>query len=130
MLLLSSDEQYNRRKYLDCSELEFLLDMDGIVHFYENKYWYKINVKRIEASTERPHGIKYELTFHNQHNERIFGMDNAHFPEQNRYKARVLTYDHYHKTIDDKGTPYEFTTAYKLIEDFFTSIHKIMELSK
>lgn len=115
---------------MEIDELEFLLDMDGTVHFYENKYWYKINAKHIDATTERPHGIKYELTFHNRHNERIFGMDNAHFPEQGKYKSRVLTYDHVHKTIDDKGTPYEFTTAYKLIEDFFSNIHKIMELNK
>lgn len=112
-------------------ELEFLLNMDGMVHFYENKYWYKIEAKLVEPSTERPHGVKYSLTFHDKHNRRIFGFDNAHFPESTgRYKARFVTYDHLHKDAEDKGTPYDFISTYKLVEDFFAKIHQFMEKIK
>lgn len=94
--------------------------MDGMVHFYESKHWYKIEAKIVEPSIERPHGIKYSLTFHDRHNKRIFGIDNAHLPQsQGRYKARLVTYDHLHRNEKDKGIPYNFTSTYKLIEDFF-----------
>lgn len=58
--------------------LEVLLSLDGAGYTEENGYWYKIEVSRVDASKERPHGIRYSLTFHDNYNQRILGFDNAH----------------------------------------------------
>ncbi|WP_172908638.1 hypothetical protein [Photorhabdus heterorhabditis] len=55
-------------------------------------------------------------------------MDNAHAitpSRKNQYRGR-LVYDHVHRNSIDKGVPYEFTSAYQLIEDFFTKIDEII----
>lgn len=40
--------------------------------------WYKIEAWTIESSEHVPHGIRYNLTLHNNYNKRIMGFDNAH----------------------------------------------------
>ena len=99
--------------------LEHLLNLDEFEFTYESGHWYKIEVMLVELTKERPHGIRYNLTFHDKHNQRIFGMDNAHgIKAGKKYSARLLSYDHFHKNKIDKGTPYVFESAEKLLQDF------------
>lgn len=44
--------------------LEFLLAFDGRIHWLEEGYWLKFEVRRIEATPKRPHSIRYSLTLH------------------------------------------------------------------
>lgn len=107
--------------------LENLLNLDGFEFTYESGHWYKIEAKRVKITKVRPHGIKYNLTLHDKDNKRSFGVDNAHGIKSNKkLSARVIRYDHMHKSKVDKGTIYEFKSAEKLLIDFFTSVDNIL----
>jgi len=60
--------------------VEYFLELDGTVHFVDGKckYRVKITAKRTDVTPERPHGLSYSLTLHNEKYERILGFDNAH----------------------------------------------------
>ncbi|STX44769.1 Uncharacterised protein [Legionella donaldsonii] len=91
----------------------------------------KIEVTRTDPTPGRPHGIRYNLTFHDNHNQRILGFDNAHairIQKRGRYSGQIFQYDHVHRTIRDTGTPYEFVNASQLLEDFFKAVNSIMEV--
>ncbi|MDQ5921017.1 MAG: hypothetical protein QG673_1073 [Pseudomonadota bacterium] len=107
--------------------LDNLLNLDGLEYTYESGHWYKIEARQVELTSERPHGIRYSLTLHDKYNKRIFGMDNAHsIKPGKKFTVRLITYDHLHKNKVDKGTPYEFESAEKLLQDFFDHINKIL----
>lgn len=110
--------------------LEILLDLHGTGYTEENGYWYKIEAWVVEPSASIPHGIRYNLTLHNNYNKRIMGFDNAHAikpPKRGRFKGRIVTYDHLHQTAVDKGTPYEFSSAAQLLQDFLQRVNEIMD---
>ena len=108
--------------------LDYLLSLDGFEFTYENGYWYKIEVKVVQSTKERPHGIKYNLTLHDKYNKRIFGMDNSHgISARKKISGRVLVYDHMHKNKFDKGTIYKFQNAEKLLLDFFKYVDNVFE---
>ncbi len=110
--------------------LDNLLELDGTEYTEENGYWYKIEATRVEPTKERPHGIRYSLTLHDNYNQRIMGFDNAHaitVKQKGRYSGRIIKYDHIHKSIKDKGTFYEFVSAEQLLNDFFKEVNSIMD---
>ena len=107
--------------------LQVLLELHGTEYTEENGYWYKIAAWTVDKSPERPHGIRYNLTLHNNRNERIMGFDNAHAPQargRGRYTGRIVEYDHAHYHKKDPGTPYTFESAEQLLEDFFNEVTK------
>lgn len=108
--------------------LDTLLNLNGFESHYTNGYWYKIEARIIECTNERPHGIRYNLTFHDQYGNRIFSMDNKHIPKHKRqgYHGRIVEYDHLHNDQNDKGTPYTFVNAEKLLADFWQRVDKIL----
>ena len=57
-----------------------LLDLDGEMFVIDpvGKHWVKFEVKQVAPTPERPHGLKYSLTLHNDAGERLVGFDNAH----------------------------------------------------
>ena len=57
--------------------LEFLLAFDGRIHHLERGYWLKFEIKRVQATTERPHGLRYSFTLHAPDGARLVGFDNA-----------------------------------------------------
>ena len=57
--------------------LEILLSLNKTEYTEENGYWYKIEALQIEPTKERPHGIRYNLTLHDNYNQRILGFDNG-----------------------------------------------------
>ena len=110
--------------------LDTLLDLDGETFNLEGDYWTKIEVRRCDATAERPHGIRYSLTLHDRYGRRLFGMDNAHAvkPKRRKYGGRkIVEHDHVHDGPKDEGTHYEFESAEKLIEDFFSRVNQIIE---
>ncbi|MGM8227777.1 hypothetical protein ACSV5M_14420 [Cellvibrio sp. ARAG 10.3] len=110
--------------------LEVLLDLHGTEYTEENGYWYKIEAWRVIPSKEVPHGIRYNLTLHNNYNKRILGFDNAHAvksPTRAKFKGRVITYDHKHRSSTDTGIPYAFSSAQQLLSDFFNEVNRIVK---
>jgi len=63
---------------------------------------------------------------HDRYNRRVVGFDNAHAVRtaKKSYGARKITWDHKHKC--DKVSPYEYTSASQLLEDFWREVEKIM----
>jgi len=108
--------------------LDALLNMDGFEFHYPNGYWYRIEARLVKADDHLPHGIRYTLTFHNNYGKRIFGIDNKHRPKSKRkgYHGQIIEYDHVHINESDKGTPYTFINAEKLLTDFWAHIDVIM----
>lgn len=99
--------------------LEILLNLDGQKYFREDGYWYQFEVKEVDTTKERPHGLSYALTLHDKHNYRVFGIDNAHGYsfKKGKFAGRRVVYDHKHR--EAKVFPYDFVSPGKLVEDFF-----------
>lgn len=108
--------------------LEFLLAFDGRVHHLEEGYWLKFEIKRVQATTERPHGLSYSFTLHAPDGRRLVGFDNAHgVPTRGaRFKLRSGASDHWHRTEQDPGRPYVFKDAETLIDDFFDEVERVL----
>lgn len=110
--------------------LEVLLSLDGEIFAMENGCWTKIEVKLVTKTEWIPHGIRYSLTLHNRHNQRILGFDNAHGikPKRKKYGAKKITWDHKHHR--ELTTPYEFESAAQLMEDFWYTVELILNEEK
>jgi len=110
--------------------LDTLLDLDGSILEQEGGYWIKIEVRRIPKSRHAPHGIRYSLTLHDKYGTRVLGYDNAHAvkpPKKFKFSGQRLPYDHRHRTSSDKGVPYAFETAHRLLEDFFAEVDRVIK---
>jgi Family of unknown function (DUF6516) len=108
--------------------LEFLLAFGGRVHHLEEGYWVKFEIKRVEATKERPHGLSYSFTLHAPDGTRLVGFDNAHgvAARGSRFEAAPQASDHWHRTEYEPGRPYAFKDAETLIEDFFEEVERVL----
>jgi hypothetical protein len=100
--------------------LDILLELDGVIIAQDGGYWVKFEAKRVPVSENIPHGIRYNLTLHDNCNQRVMGYDNAHAHKakggrRGKYKAEIVTYDHKHRTRKCKGEPYSFNSPVQLI---------------
>jgi hypothetical protein len=105
--------------------MENLLEMNGWIFQQEGGYWVRFEAWKVAPSEHIPHGIRYNLTLHDHHNQRIMGFDNAHVPKAGRkhgYKGRIVEYDHQHTDMNCKGIPYSFESPAQLIEDFWKAV--------
>ncbi len=112
------------------SGIDYLLELHGTQVHRSDGYWYKVEAWRVKPSKHIPHGIRYNLTLHDRSNKRIFGMDNAHgikASKASKVSGKRHAYDHKHRHLSDKGVPYEFSSAFQLIEDFFNGIDDTIE---
>ena len=99
--------------------LQLLMDLDGLNYVYFGGYWIRYAVSEAAVSRERPHGIKYSLTLHDPHGNRIFGIDNAHAPRTRNgpagKPARTRAADHMHR--GGRTYRYRFVDAETLLAD-------------
>ena len=110
--------------------LDTLLDLDGSILEQEGGYWIKIEVRRIRPSVDDQHGIRYSLSLHDKYGTRVLGYDNAHAvkpPKKFKFAGQRLPYDHRHRTSSDKGVPYAFESAQRLLEDFFAEVDRVIK---
>lgn len=109
--------------------LEYLLAFDGAVHHYPEGYYLKFEIKRVPASGERPHGLRYSFTLHGPDGKRLVGFDNAHGVPAvgSKFKERPEAVDHWHRTENDAGRPYEFESAEKLLDDFSAEVERVLK---
>jgi hypothetical protein len=94
---------------------------DRRVHHLEKGYLLKFEIARVEPTPERPHGLRYAFTLHDPDGKQLVGFDNAHVapPLGSRFRPAKDERDHWHRSGDDPGRPYAFTTADQLLADFF-----------
>jgi len=109
--------------------LEFLLAFDGRIHHLEQGYWLKFEIKRAEPTPERPHGLRYSFTLHDPAGRRLVGFDNAHRvpPRGSRFRKSGVAHDHWHRTGNDEGRPYQFTSVDQLLVDFETEVMRVLD---
>jgi hypothetical protein len=104
--------------------LDRLLELaDEILVVHGDGYWVKFDVKVVEKTPERPHGLSYSLTLHGPNNERVLGFDNAHpVPPAGRGDPQ----DHEHR--DSRTTrKYEYKRAEDLLRDFWIAVDGALE---
>ena len=82
----------------------------------------------IRGQAERPHGLRYSFTLHDPNGVRLVGFDNAHGvpPQGSRFQKPSPEHDHWHRTPDDEGRPYRFTTIVRLIDDFDAEVNRVL----
>lgn len=109
--------------------LDTLLDLDGQVLFVdpEGKYWVKFVVKRVDASSERPHGLNYSLTLHDEAGERLVGFDNAHSVRGRSGPSGKKEKPHDHKHRIRTIKPYEYQDAAALLADFWVEVDAVLK---
>ena len=114
--------------------LDTLLDLSDSIIDQGSGYWIKIEAWRVERTKDVPHGIRYSLTLHEPYGKRILGYDNAHAVKplkKFKFAGSRVAFDHKHRHISDKGVPYEFESAFQLLEDFFNDVDRtLLELMK
>lgn len=106
--------------------LEFLLAFDGRTHWLDQGYCLRFRIKRVPASTRRPHGLQYSFTLHDPDGRRLVGFDNAHQVQGSARRAKSKVTDHWHRGEGDRGRPYAFESADKLLADFFAEVHRVL----
>ena len=111
------------------SDLDTLISLDGVSFFIDAEGVYRVQfvVKRIEATPDRPHGLRYSLTLHGARGERLVGFDNAHpVPKQKGPAARrSKVFDHHHRFRSIR--PYEYQDAATLLSDFWQQVDEVLQ---
>jgi len=108
--------------------IEFLLAFDGHVHWLDQGYCLRFEIKRVETSRKRPHGLRYSFTLHDPGGKRLIGFDNPHGVAAmgSRFNERQVAADHWHRTETDEGRPYAFIDADTLLADFFREVRRVL----
>jgi Family of unknown function (DUF6516) len=109
--------------------IDTLLVMDGEVFTLDatGQLWVKFEVARCAVSAERPHGLKYSLTLHDETGARLLGFDNAHpLREGSGPGARTrIQYDHRH--TGERTRFYDYADAATLLADFWKEVDIVMQ---
>jgi hypothetical protein len=109
--------------------LDTLLELDGLIMVVDSagKHWVKFIVKKVAPLPERPHGLSYSLTLHDETGARLVGFDNAHpvSTGSGPGKRTPKTHDHQHRIRTVK--PYEYSDAATLLTAFWTEVDTVLK---
>lgn len=110
-------------------ELEALLALDGSSFEFAEGYLIEFKAERTDATAQRPHGISYALVLREKGKDPLIRFDNSHAVQRpgGRYVRRSRAHDHWHRGERDRGRPYDFTTASKLLEDFWHEVKRALD---
>ena len=105
------------------SGLDALLPLDGEVFFIDpqGNHRVKFEVKRVAASAERPHGLRYSLTLHARDGERLVGLTTPIRLRPARDRGEEIGGV---RSQAPAATirPYEYSDAASLLEDFWHEV--------
>jgi len=109
--------------------LDTLLLLDGETFFVDvaGRYFVKFSVKRVKPSAERPHGLSYSLTLHDENGERLVGFDNAHPVPAQRGPAGRGRAQHDHRHRFKMIRPYQYRDAAALLADFWKQVEAVLK---
>jgi len=85
----------------------------------------EFTARRTDVTPQRPHGVSYALVPRRKGGRSPWvRFDNAHAVDQvgRGYRRKQAAYDHWHRSAKDEGRPYSFTTAAKLLDDFWREV--------
>jgi hypothetical protein len=107
--------------------LEFLIGFNGRRHYFEDGSFLKFEIKKVRRTKSRLHGLAYSFSLHDPEGERLLGFDNAHSVRApSGRNKRAVEADHWHRGPGDKGVPYKFESAEKLLDDLFDEVEKVL----
>src|SRR5487761_2737464 len=115
---------------MDEGELELLLALDGASFEMAPGVVVEFSARRTDVTPERPYGISYALVLRAKRGGQPWlRFDNAHAVGVGGrgYRRRRAAYDHWHRTEKDKGRPYDFTTAARLLDDFWREAKRTLD---
>ena len=115
---------------MDDADLEPLLALDGADFEMAQGVIVTFTARRTDVTPQRPHGISYALVLRPKHGGAPWvRFDNAHAVDTPRrgYRRKRAAYDHWHRTEKDRGRPYDFTTANRLLDDFWTEVKRVLD---
>jgi hypothetical protein len=114
--------------HMDGDELEVLLSLDGAAYEMAPGVLVEFTIKRTPATPQRPHGISYAMVLRPKDGGAPWvRFDNAHAVVQGGRGRRRAAHDHWHRTEHDAGRPYGFTTAMKLLDDFWREVKRTLD---
>lgn len=104
---------------LDLHGQTFVVDPDG-------RYWVRFVVYEVPPTREKPHGLDYALTLHDETNQRIVGFDNAHAVRTGSGPGHggPTAFDHRHRHMTVR--PYEYQDAATLLADFWNEVDRVL----
>jgi hypothetical protein len=107
--------------------LDTLLDLDDVSFTVDaaGKYRVRFVVKEVAPSPQRPHGLSYSLTLHDQAGRRLVGFDNAHAAPARKGRGGGGPHDHRHRLRTIR--PYEYRDAATLLVDFWAEVYAVLE---
>jgi hypothetical protein len=107
--------------------LDTLLQLDGDSFVTDAKCWVKFVVKRVAVSPERPHGLDYSLTLHDEDGERLLGFDNAHAAREGSGPGARTRIEYDHRHSGKRVRFYVYADAATLLADFWTEVEGILQ---
>lgn len=104
------------------NDLDALLSLDGASFEAAEGYIVEFKARAVETSTRRPHGLVYSLILRPRPGGLpLVKFDNAHAV------GRHQTFDHWHRTVDDPGRPYRFSSAAKVLDNFWRAVKRALD---
>jgi hypothetical protein len=111
------------------SSVDNLLRLDGQVLALDPKgeYWARFAFRKVEPTTDRPHGLDYVLTLHGPGEQRIFSIDNGHAIRQSDGPASRKAKPADHEHVMEKALAYRFSDGVRLLQDFWAEADSILK---
>jgi hypothetical protein len=82
--------------------------------------------RRTDKTGERPHGVRYAIVLRLKAGGAPWvRFDNAHGVRKRGHRRRA--YDHWHRGGNDRGSPYHFTNAMQLLDDFWAEVKRTLD---
>ena len=89
----------------------------------KGRYTVRFSVRQVPPTPERPHGLRYSLTLHDESGTRLVGFDNAHAAPRRTIPRRVAR-DHRHRMRTTRD--YEYQDATTLLADFWAEVDSVL----
>ena len=109
--------------------LETLLELDGSVLEQEGGFWIKIEARQVPPSPHALSGIREPHAARSVWNTgpRLRQRTAVKPPKKFKFAGQRLPYDHRHRSASDKGVPYAFESAQRLLQDFFAEVDRVIK---
>jgi hypothetical protein len=107
--------------------LDIVLDLDGesFAIGADGDYIVRFVVKWVPPTPERPHGLSYSLTLHDEGGSRLVGFDNAHAAPARKGRGGRVARDHRHRLGTIRA--YAYRDPVTLLADFWTEVYAVLK---
>jgi hypothetical protein len=107
--------------------LSRLLELDDEIMEMGKGYWVEIHAARVSPTPDRPHGVDYSLCLLDPDDNRLVCYDNSHAVSVGRAPSRKKSKTRDHKHEREIVKPYDYVSAEKLLEDFWSDVERVLK---